>query len=136
MTNQSTIISFLKEQFPTLQGVYLFGSRADGSHREDSDFDIGILLPHGQQLGSLERFDMANALAVRLGADVDLLNLRELYTDVQFQVVAYGERIFCADEYACDTFDMLTISQYQRHQQSIRHIVSDIKNRGYIYERD
>ena len=93
-------------------------------------------MPYDKKLTGLERFDLATDLAAKLGNDVDLLNLRELYTDVQFEVVAHGKRIFCADEYACDTFEMITISQFQRHQESIKSIVEGVKNRGYVYERN
>ena len=136
MSNNQIIINFLKEKFPRLQGVYLFGSRADGTHRPSSDFDIGILLPYDKKLTGLERFNLANDLAALIGNDVDLLNLRELYTDVQFEVVANSERVYCKDEYACDTFEMITISQFQRHKESIKSIVEDVKKRGYIYERN
>ena len=136
MDSNQIIIDFLQKKFPVLQGIYLFGSRADDSHRKDSDYDIGILLPYDVKISGLERFELATDLAAQLGQDVDLLDLRSLYTDVQFEVIANGKRIFCADKYACDTFEMITISQFQRHKESIKSIVEDVKNRGYVYERN
>ncbi len=136
MDSNQIIIDFLQMKFPVLQGIYLFGSRADGSHQKDSDYDIGILLPYDLKISSLDKFELATDLAAQLGQDVDLLDLRALYTDVQFEVIANGERIFCADKYACDSFEMITISQFQRHKESIKSIVEDVKKRGYVYERN
>lgn len=136
MNSNQIIIDFLKKKYPVLQGIYLFGSRADGSHQKDSDYDIGILLPYNVKISGLDRFEMATDLAAQLGQDVDLLDLRSLYTDVQFEVISNGELIFCADQYACDSFEMITISQFQRHKESIKSIVEDVKNRGYVYERN
>ena len=90
MRENRIIINFLTEKFPSVQGIYLFGSRADGTAQPDSDFDIGVLLPHDEKISGLDKFDLATELGSKLGHDVDLLNLRELYTDIQFQVVAYG----------------------------------------------
>lgn len=136
MESNQIIIDFLRMKFPLFQGIYLFGSRADGSYQENSDYDIGILLPYDLKISGLERFESATDLAAQLGQDVDLLDLRSLYTDVQYEVITNGKRIFCEDEYACDTFEMIVISQFQRHKESIKSIVEDVKNRGYVYERN
>ena len=74
MDSNQIIIDFLQMKFPVLQGIYLFGSRADGSHQKDSDYDIGILLPYDLKISGLDKFELATDLAAQLGQDVDLLD--------------------------------------------------------------
>ncbi len=54
-------------------------------------------------------------------------------TDLQFQVISTGKRIYCVDETACGTFDMLTYSTYQRLERERKEIVEVIKERGSVY---
>ncbi|QEP42900.1 nucleotidyltransferase domain-containing protein [Ectothiorhodospiraceae bacterium BW-2] len=45
MAQLQQISSRLQSIVPQLQAIYLFGSRADGSARSDSDWDLAILTP-------------------------------------------------------------------------------------------
>ncbi len=58
------IISLLRALFPDVK-IYLYGSRAQGSHREWSDIDLA--LDGGQ---ALERYDLGEAREILAGSRV------------------------------------------------------------------
>jgi len=57
-----------------LLGAWLYGSLAQGSARPDSDVDIAVL--GDSTFDSVSLFDTSGRLAARLGAHVDLVDLR------------------------------------------------------------
>ncbi|MFM7107474.1 MAG: type VII toxin-antitoxin system MntA family adenylyltransferase antitoxin [Planctomycetaceae bacterium] len=67
----------LEASFPDrrLLGAWLYGSRAEGRDRADSDIDIAVLCD--ARLEPVALFDAAGRLAARLGAAVDLVDLRQ-----------------------------------------------------------
>ena len=66
----------LRASFPErrLLGAWLYGSRATGRHRADSDVDIAVLCD--APLEPVALFDAGCRLAAQLGAAVDLVDLR------------------------------------------------------------
>ena len=130
--NTQEIISrttgFLQKKAPRLQGIYLFGSRAAGGHRDDSDIDIAMLLHPlaARQMTGLQSFTLQCDLAVELDLSVDLINLRQVNTVMQMEIIHTGELIFCADAYACEEFEMLTLSFYQKLNEERADIMEQI----------
>lgn len=57
-----------------LLGAWLYGSHARGSNRPGSDIDIAVL--SDSVLDAVSLFDVSSRLATRLGANVDLVDLR------------------------------------------------------------
>lgn len=136
MENRAVIIQLLTEQLPKLQGVYLFGSQADGTARAGSDYDIAFLVEWGHSPSRRELWKLSLLLAKQLRVDyVDLIDLQNASTVFRFEIVSTGERIFTKDEDFCATFEMTAYSMYQRLNFERREILEDIKKRGYIYER-
>ena len=136
MENQAFINQFLAEQLPKLQGVYLFGSRADGTARAGSDYDIAFLVEWGHSPSRRQLWEWSLSLAKQLRVDhVDLIDLQKANTVFRFEIVSTGERIFTKDEDYCATFEMTVYSMYQRLNFERREILEAIKKRGYIYER-
>ncbi|NBC05669.1 MAG: MarR family EPS-associated transcriptional regulator, partial [Bacteroidetes bacterium] len=134
--NRAVIIELLTEQLPKLQGVYLFGSQADGTARAHSDYDIAFLVEWGHSPSRRELWRLSLLLAKQLRVDyVDLIDLQNASTVFRFEIVSTGERIFTKDEDYCATFEMTVYSMYQRLNFERREILEDIKKRGYIYER-
>lgn len=128
------IVTFLSERLPALKGIYLFGSRAEGRARPDSDVDIAFLVEWGHSPTALQRWEWAVELSGLLGIDAaDLVDLQEANTDFRFVIVSTGKRIYCSDRAYCDTFDMIAYSMYQRLELERREIVEAVKKRGRIY---
>lgn len=128
------IAATVAAHYPSVQGVYLFGSQADGTARAGSDADIAVLLPHGEAkaAGHLAMSPCRFDLEERLGKPVDLVNLRQVSTVFQFQII-YGERILCADAYAMDEFEMLTMSFYQKLNEERAEILAEFERTGRAY---
>jgi len=121
------IIQTILAEFPTTQGIYLYGSFATGEQNAESDVDLAILLPHivAKEAGPLYFSDLYTRLSQLLQRDIDLINLRLAPTILGNQIVSTGTRIYIADVPACDDFDALNLSYYQKLNQERAGILSD-----------
>jgi predicted nucleotidyltransferase len=59
---------------PPLRIAALFGSRATGSARAESDYDVGII-PNDPELALHEELALASCLSAAVGAEVDVVRL-------------------------------------------------------------
>ncbi|MCH2155926.1 MAG: nucleotidyltransferase domain-containing protein [Opitutales bacterium] len=109
-------IAVLLEHYPELQAIWCFGSRATGMARPDSDLDLALLLEPNQarDVRSLGCTPCVPALSLKLGLEIDLLNLRQLSTVVQLEVIRSGQVIHVADQEALLAFEMQVLSAYQK----------------------
>ena len=86
---------------------YLFGSRAEDRHREDSDWDLAVLWRAG--VASPDRFrrrtELMETLAHRLGTRVDVVDLRSAPLLLAAQAVR-GQLLFDRDPAVRSTFEM------------------------------
>ena len=132
MSPNDRIITVVLKHYPDLQAVYLFGSYNTDDEWPDSDADIALLLPHEKtrQVGSLLMSDLCDELATLLGREVDLINLRQVPTVLQKEVVAANRRIYQADAYAADEFEMLTLSKYQKLNEERAEIIKEANKSG------
>lgn len=130
------IVQTVLTHTPQVQAVYLFGSYGTEDERPSSDVDIALLLPHNtaKAAGSLLLGELHLALAELLGKEVDLVNLRQVSTVFQKEIVTTGHRIYCADPYAADEFEMLTLSYYQKLNEERREILAAFAESGRAYD--
>lgn len=76
---------------PRVEEVWLYGSRAMGSHRPGSDVDLTLV---GHQLSHPDRLDLMEAIdALMLPWSVDLSLLAELPADLRAHVSRVGRRL-------------------------------------------
>ena len=101
--------------------VYLFGSVAGGSPREDSDIDIAFLpeIP----CDPVEVFECANRLAFRFGRHVDLVDLGRASTVMRKEVLRTGLLLHESNPARRMEFEMLTLSDYARLNEERRPIL-------------
>lgn len=122
-------------QYPTVLGIYLFGSFMTEDEWPDSDVDIALLLPplEAKQAHHLAISDCAAELARSIGRDVDLLNARTVSTVFQKEIVTKGRLIYCSNRYAVDEFEMLTLSSYQKLNEERAGIIESALADGRFY---
>ena len=84
---------------PELELVILFGSRATGSPRPDSDIDLAVSA--GRPLSAGERMDLLGEVAAATGHTVDLIDLTRAGEPLLGQILTGGKRLVGdADAYA------------------------------------
>lgn len=122
------ISEIILKYHPNCQAIYLFGSFASGQETKNSDVDIAVLLPHleAKEIPSFAMSEVSSELSKMMNLDVDLLNLRTVSTVFQIQITNKGQLIFCADKYAKDEFEMMTLSFYQKLNEERKEILEDI----------
>ena len=129
---EEQIIQILSAAIPNLEGIYLFGSYASGAATAGSDVDLAFLSDH-PSVDPLRRWKLQEQLAGFLNKDVDLIDLQTATTVLRFEIITAGRRIFCPDEYFCDSFEMVAYSMYQHLQEERKEILEDIFKRGSVY---
>lgn len=127
----AALVERLREEFPRLLAVYRFGTYGTEYERPDSDLDLAVYA--GKPLSAVMLWRAAQELAANAGRDVDLVDLASASTVMRAQVIHGGERIFCADEVACDTFEDYAYSSYARLNEERRGILEDVRSRGSVY---
>jgi len=126
------ITQLLKDQFNSdLLSIYIFGSSITEFETKASDIDIAIMCK--SKISKLELWEVAQEIAIQLKRDVDLLDLKNISTVMQMQVVAHGKRIYCSNYEVCEKFDDFVFSSYALLNEERKGILEDIKSRGSIY---
>jgi predicted nucleotidyltransferase len=119
----------VEEVFPEALGVWVYGSFADGWARKDSDIDIAILPDRpidGWEL--LER-----SVDVRLGREIDLVDLSAVSDLLQYEATARGVRVAARDPVRCDMFETAAMSKWLDQRRMLRDWMRDIHERGTVY---
>jgi predicted nucleotidyltransferase len=129
------IIREIVEDYPDIQGIYLFGSYGTEDERADSDVDIALLLPPIQ--ASIEQNLQVSrcraSLANLLRKDVDLVSARHVSTVFQKEIISLGRLIYCADQYAVEEFEMIVLSLYQTLNEERSGILASFNATGRAY---
>lgn len=121
--NKSLIIKLLREKIPHLKLIYLFGSYAQGLQHNHSDIDLAVLSDFA--LDNVDRWQIAQALAIALERDIDLVDLRTASTVLCQQIVTQGKRLW-GNKQDDDIFTVKTISMYQHLQEERQAILNDL----------
>ncbi len=124
------------EHYPATQAIYLYGTFGTADERPDSDVDLAVLLPpvEARERGMLALSPCHLALMDALRRDVDLVNLRQVSTVFQNEIVSTGRLIFCADERAVGEFEMLSLSLYMKLNEERREILAALRETKRAYD--
>lgn len=125
------IVDVLLSEFPSVVGVYVFGSAGTRFENKDSDIDLAVLPISKLSPGLI--WAVQQKIAMLLNRDIDLVDLLQATTVFSFNVISSGKRIYCSNQYACDCFEMLTYTSYMRLNEERKEIITAIKNRGSIF---
>lgn len=92
---------------PRVAAVYLFGSRARGTARPDSDIDLGVLYRTAPPRTLLEQpFGAQEELAHELGAPVQVVVMNTAPVDLIHRVLRDGQLLYEADRSARIAFEV------------------------------
>jgi predicted nucleotidyltransferase len=127
------IVEFLTRVVAGVVAVYRFGSTAQGTATPSSDTDVAVL--SHTRLTPEQRFDAQEALAAKLGHDVDLVELSVASTVMAMQVVAGGRLLYEAAGDARGRFEDYTFSAYARLNEERRGILERVAAEGSVYGR-
>ena len=117
---KNIIIDFLKEKLsPEL--IYIFGSYAKNSERDNSDIDIAIL-PE-KEIDEYKLFLLAQKLAEKLKKEVDLINIKKASTVFKAQIIQ-GKLIFNKDNYKKMNFELKTFREYAKLNEERKEILA------------
>jgi predicted nucleotidyltransferase len=131
------IINKVLQFFPDILGIYLFGSFQTEYETPESDVDIAILLPLNNKVDSHSREfrDLLFALMDELDREVDLINLRQVDTVFQHEIIQSGRLLYRSNPYAVEEYEMLTMSYYQKLNEERKEILQEIVDSGMVLTR-
>ena len=121
--NTDYIKSFLIKELQA-ELIYLFGSYAKKTSREDSDLDLAFLSKGN--IDDYQRFLSAQKMASELNIDVDLVDLSKVSTVFKAQVIT-GKLIYAKNERIKQDFELLTLKKYARLNEERREIIKKIE---------
>ena len=135
MSHVSQLVQLILQSWPDTQAIYLFGSWGTEYERPESDMDIAVLLPpqRAKKAGSLLLTDLHQAMQAMVNKEVDLINLRQVPTVLQKEIVMTGRRLFNAPGTAADEFEMLVLSLYQKLNEERAEILAEGLRSGRFY---
>lgn len=128
--SDDAILDAVRALFPTLCAVTLFGSRAQGQERDDSDLDLAVLLPEPADPVAL--WQAGEAIAKRLGVDVDLVDLRRASTVMQHQIITSGRRLFIEGTEA-ERYDAYILNAMIALNEARAPLLADIHRDGRVH---
>jgi predicted nucleotidyltransferase len=126
------IVAAVRAVLPEVQALILFGSRAEGGDRPDSDLDLAVLLPEPADVVAL--WEAGEAIARKLDVDVDLIDLRRASTVLQYQIVTTGRRLL-AEGNEADIYEMYILSAMTSLNEARAPLLADIVREGRVHGR-
>ena len=135
MIEPNAIIQTVLRHYPDTQAIYLFGSYGTENEWPESDVDIALLLPPKQARAGrpVAMSPLCSELGSLLKKSVDLINLREVSTVFQKEIIAADRRIHTGNAYAADEFEMLVLSFYQKLSEERAEILEEFWETGRAY---
>jgi predicted nucleotidyltransferase len=134
--NSDIIIKTVVNFYPDVEAIYIFGSHGTEDEWPDSDVDIALLFSpsRAKEVKNLALSDCCLALAAVLKKDVDLINLRQVNTVFQREIILDGRIIYNKDENTVDYFEMAVLSAYQKLNEERAGILQEISRTGRILD--
>ena len=126
------ILQCLRTSLPGLLGVYAFGSQVQGNASAGSDLDLAVLV--AGYADPVPLWQLSGDLADLAGCPVDLLDLRAASTVMQYQVITTGQRWWASDAQAA-LYEAAILSEKTALDSARAGLITDIRNRGFVYGR-
>jgi len=129
MTKQSEAlkkaVEIIKDKYPDIWAIYLFGSFDTPYERVDSDLDLAILLD--RTVDALALWELSQNIATLLNIDVQLIDLRQASTVFQNEIIRDERRIYCSHPKECNELESIYLAMYLRLNEERKEILDDLK---------
>ena len=133
---EQTIVTHILQAFPTTQAIYLFGSFGTSDERPASDIDIAVVLPFDiAKTAAAALHELTIDLMLKTGRSIDLVNLRQVDTILQDEVISTGRRIAAPQRTESDLYELVIIKTYQYFNRERADIVAHGLQTGRFYAR-
>lgn len=132
LASDGLIVTQLRSTWPHTLAIYAFGSRIQGQARADSDLDLALLV--AGYADPLQCWTTAQELALTLGCDIDLLDLRAASTVMQYQVLTTGQCLW-AKQPEASLFECFVMNEKLDFDMARSGLLDDIAQEGKIYGR-
>ncbi len=126
------IVSSLHAAWPHTLAVYAFGSRVQGTAGAGSDLDLAVRV--AGYTDTVARWNGAQQLAVALGCEVDLLDMRAASTVMQYQVLTTGRCLWARQPDAA-LFECFVLNEKLDFDAARAPLLADIAKRGTVHAR-
>jgi len=121
---QQALVEHIRQNVPSLQAIYVYGSRLNGMSRAGSDLDLALLLDAASDFSPFDVFQLSGDLEAIVGCSVDLAILDCNRSVVLCkEVVSSGKRIFVNNPDAVAYFEMMALSLYAQLNEERRPII-------------
>lgn len=116
LPSPANVAAAVQQVLPRVQAAWLFGSAAEPERlRSDSDIDVAVWVD--EPLNPAALWTAQQALAERLGRDVDVLDYLRLPTVMQVQVLTTGHLLFDHDPVRTSGYNGFVRTEYQHIQR-------------------
>ena len=133
---EQTLVTHILQAFPSTQAIYLFGSFGTADERPASDIDIAVVLPFDiAKTATAALHELTIDLMLKTGRSIDLVNLRQVDTILQFEVISTGRRIAAPQRTESDLYELVIIKTYQYFNRERADIVAHGLQTGRYYAR-
>jgi predicted nucleotidyltransferase len=123
----------LRQEIAAVIGVYRFGSTVQGTPSTSRDIEAAVLAE--ARLTPKHRFEIQEALAAKLGRDVDLVDLAAASTVMAMQVSPVESSCMSPMPVQGGRFEDYTFGAYARLDEERRGILDRVAAEGTVYGR-
>jgi|SRR4051812_17243614 len=131
MITDPDILAAVRAELPEVRRVYLFGSRAAGNERPDSDLDIAVVLDGPAD--PVHLWQAGEAIASRLDVDVDLIDLLAADTVLKSQIIINGKLLFATDPMEAERYEIFILNDMIELNEARAPLIADIVREGRVY---
>jgi predicted nucleotidyltransferase len=126
------VLASVRAKIPNLMALYVFGSQAQSTPRQDSDLDLAVLAPGYIDPSLL--WSLSNDIANLVNCEVDLLDLRAASTVMQYQVISTGKTVWDIGLQA-HLFEVYVLSEKLALDEAREPLLRTITAEGHVYAR-
>jgi predicted nucleotidyltransferase len=126
----------IRQHYPQLEAISLFGSYAQGTPWPQSDIDLAVLLPAAlaHKEPPMVLSPCVSELSMKLQRDIDLVNLRQVSTVFQNEIIHTGRWIDITNEEAVLAFEMQVLSAHQKLNEERADIIESFLTTKRAYK--